>query len=284
MIKRILIPLDPSPYCKQALDVAIDVARLHNAELTGLVVLDIPGIADSIGPIPVGASYYAKQLEKAKTKEARTRIKDLISYFKNVCSDAGIHHREHEAQGMPSNKIISESMFYDLLVIGMKTYFHHPYKNDSGDNFDDILDHSITPVMAIPEQTNFPKKKEDTFKAVIAFDGSLEACRAMQKFTELSSLYTRRIELHIVTSNENKETAEHFQQKAEDYLKAHSINVYKKHISSRNIIQLIDEDYINWAHMIILGAHLKKGLFDFVSGSLMRYLIKESKVPLFIGL
>ena len=46
VIKRILIPLDPSPYSKSALNLACIIAKVYNDELTGLVILDIPGIEE----------------------------------------------------------------------------------------------------------------------------------------------------------------------------------------------------------------------------------------------
>ena len=48
MIKRILVPLDPSDYTKTAIQVGAQIAKRTDAELTGLVILDIESIEDSI--------------------------------------------------------------------------------------------------------------------------------------------------------------------------------------------------------------------------------------------
>ncbi len=74
MIKRILLPLDPSSYTKTATYIACKIAQLHHAEVTGLVILDLPGIERSIGPIPMGALHYAEKIELAKKVEASQRI------------------------------------------------------------------------------------------------------------------------------------------------------------------------------------------------------------------
>ncbi len=66
MIRRILIPLDPSPYSESALQLACIIAKEYDAEVTGLVILDIPGIEDSIGPVPIGGIHLAEKLEKEK--------------------------------------------------------------------------------------------------------------------------------------------------------------------------------------------------------------------------
>ena len=83
MIKRILVPLDPSPYSKSAVQLACQIAKIYQAEVTGLVILDLPGIEDSIGPVPLGGIYMADKLEKEKTQEAKKRIEMLL---KERCS------------------------------------------------------------------------------------------------------------------------------------------------------------------------------------------------------
>lgn len=71
MIKRILIPLDSSPYTDTAIEMGCDLAKRHDAELTGLVVLDIPGIKETISTVPIGGLYYVDVLEGSIKKEAR---------------------------------------------------------------------------------------------------------------------------------------------------------------------------------------------------------------------
>ena len=111
-MKRILIPLDTSPYSDTALDVGCVIAKQHDAELTGLVVLDIPGIKKSIGPVPLGGFYYAEKLEKEKEREARKRIQKLIAKFREKCTKEGVKYREAETQGSPSEQIVKESIFF----------------------------------------------------------------------------------------------------------------------------------------------------------------------------
>jgi len=54
MIKRILLPLDASPFTAAATEAACLLAKNQDAQITGLVVIDIPGIKKSIGPVPLG--------------------------------------------------------------------------------------------------------------------------------------------------------------------------------------------------------------------------------------
>jgi nucleotide-binding universal stress UspA family protein len=281
MIKRILIPLDPSPYTDTAVKMGCIMAKLHHAELTGLVVLDIPGINKSIGPTPLGASYYAEKLGAAKQKQARNHIDRLLLKFKKKCDNEGVKHQEAECQGSPSERIISESIYYDAVIIGMRTYFRFATTNKPGDSLDNILDHSITPVYAVPASYTFPKMPPGKMNVLIAFDGSLPAARAIQRFVQLAMPDVMNVLL--LSSHDDKETAEYYLDHAEAYLKAYSISNVEKNWTSQNIIAAVENKYLDWADFVVVGAHSKKGLIDFMLGSLTKQLIKLAKKPVLIG-
>ena len=45
----------------------------------------------------------------------------------------------------------------------------------------------------------------------------------------------------------------------------------------------MEEKYLPWADLVVLGVHSKKGLLDFMLGSLSRHLIKVGEKPLLFG-
>jgi nucleotide-binding universal stress UspA family protein len=281
MIKKILLPLDPSQYSTRAMELAGRVARFHNAELTGLVVLDIPGIERSIGPIPAGAEYYARELEKARIEEAEKRIQDLLDEFTEFCNTNGIRYASHHTQGIPSGQILEESKYFDLLVMGQKTYFHFETQDSPGDAFDEILDHSITPLLAVPEKFRTEDFSDRPMRAALAFDGSLPSCRAMQRFAQLA--VHGFVDLKIIMSHEDTLVANHALESARSYMRAHFLSDIEVEHTTDNIIEVINNRYLEWADVIALGAHTKKGILDFMVGSLTRFLIKEGRIAIFIG-
>jgi nucleotide-binding universal stress UspA family protein len=281
MIKKVLLPLDPSDYSTRAMELAGRIARFHNAELHGLVVLDIPGIERSIGPIPAGAEYYARKLEKARIDEAEKRVQSLIDDFAEFCNGNGIRYASHHTQGIPSGQILEESKYFDLLVMGQKTHFRFETQDNPGDAFDDILDHSITPILAVPDKFRAQEFAARPMKAALAFDGSLPACRAMQRFAQLA--VHGFVDLKIVMSHEDTLVANHSLESARSYMQSHFLHNIDVEHTTDNIIEVIDNRYIDWADIIALGAHTKKGILDFMVGSLTRFLIKEGRVAIFIG-
>lgn len=53
--------------------------------------------------------------------------------------------------------------------------------------------------------------------------------------------------------------------------------------TDKPIISVIDEDFQDWADCFVVGAHAKKGLIDFRTGSLTAHLINLDKKPVLIG-
>ncbi|GAB4377476.1 MAG: hypothetical protein Kow0042_25280 [Calditrichia bacterium] len=281
MIKRILIPLDSSPYSDSAIDFGCFMSKITGAHLTGLVTLDLPGIEKSIGPIPIGGIYYAEKLEKSKQAEAEKHIHRLLEKFKKKCEAAGIPHREAEFQGSPSKRIIQESIFYDAVVMGLRTYFNFEEIGHSGDSLENIIDQTITPIYGIPEKLELPPAVQEKIKVLIAFDGSLPAARALQRFTQLAR--PDIFEVKLLTSSDDKTQADYYLNQAETYLRCHEITTITKEYTSDNIITVLESQFLDWAHLVVVGVHSKKGLLDFMVGSLTRSLIKMGRKPLLIG-
>jgi nucleotide-binding universal stress UspA family protein len=281
MIRRILIPLDPSPYTDSAVELGCAIAAMNGAELTGLVILDIPGIEEEIGPVPLGGLHYAEKLEKARQTEAKERIHLLLEKFRAACGAKGIPNRESERQGSPSERIIQESFYYDLLIMGLRTFFHFETEEKPGDSLLKVLDHTVTAVCAVPKEVRLPDLAREKMRVLLAFDGSLPAARALQQFADLGTPETMRVTL--LMSHDDEHTAAHLLYQAEAYLRSHGYRDVTTKTTDENIIQAVDEEYARLADLIVVGAHSKKGLFDFVTGSLTRHLIEEERLPVIIG-
>ncbi len=281
MIKRILVPLDPSPYTETALEIGTAIAGLYDAELTGLVILDLPGIEKSIGPIPLGGLYYADRIEKQKEKEAHDRIHSLLEKFGEKCKKEGVRFREAEQQGSPSDRILQEALFYDAIIIGMRTYFHFETSEKPGDSLEKIMDETITPIYAVPEKFTLPSTPEEKIRVLLAFDGSLPAARAMQRFAHLAR--PDFFEVTILISEKDKARAQYYLNQAEAYLASHGIEKIHKKWIEEDIIDALEETYLDWAHVVVVGAHSKRGMFGFKVGSLTTHLIKANKKPMLIG-
>ncbi len=281
MVKSILVPLDPSPYTDKAIEVAIRMALVNDAHLTGMVVIDIPGIKKAAGPVPPGGFYYAEHLTEKRKAEAEERVDALLRKFSAACEKAGVKHSEARNQGNPSESILAESIYYDMIVIGLRTHFNFEVSNEAGDSLREMLDESITPIYAVPADFQVPKAGKAEIRVCIPFDGSLPAARALQRFAQL--IRHEMPQVKLVMSHEDLDYAKGVLEGARNYLAYHGIDNVETEITVENIIDKIKADYADWADVFVVGAHSRKGLFDFIVGSLTRHLIDWNKKPVFIG-
>ena len=61
MIRRILVGLSNLEHAESATKTAIGLARIHQAALTGMTVLDVNRLG-ATGPVPIGAGEAASEL------------------------------------------------------------------------------------------------------------------------------------------------------------------------------------------------------------------------------
>ncbi len=281
MIKSILIPLDPSPYTDSAIEVGCRMAKYHGAQLTGLVILDIPGIEKQIGPIPIGGSYYADKLEEKHTKHAQERIDQLSHKFRAKCEAAGVKHAETQNQGSPSDRILHESLFYDMVITGLRTHFHFETKDKPGRSLHELLEESITPIYGVPKDLIIPDIDSEKIKVLIPFNGSLPSAKALQRFAQF--MIPDLTQPRLIISHDDEDVASSMLSHAKDYLELHGFKNISTDWTTDDIIDSCKDSLLDWADVVVVGAHSKRGLFDFMVGSLTEHLIKWNKKPVLIG-
>lgn len=280
MIKRILVPLDPSVYTENAFKVAISLAKIYSAEITGLVVLDIPGIESATGPLPPGVGFFAKELEHAKIDRAKVHIRNLLSKYKAICENEGVTFKESNAQGSPSKRISEFSSYFDIVITGLRNQYNFETSDDVENTLDKILDNTPTPIIAIPDTMSKFWDTGETFKVAIAYNGCLSSARALQRFAQME--LPKKVEVTLIISISDLEKGNAMLDEAEEFLKMHKINNIKKRVSNKNKIELFHSQFLSEMDIVVLGGHSKMGLFDFLTGSLARHLINENKTLVFV--
>jgi len=267
--------LDPSQYTETATRYACDIAKRQSAAITGMVALDIPEIEKSVGPVPAGGLYWADKLAHSRIKTTKRHIEALLEKFKNICEERGVKHSEAEIEGSLSELIMRQSIFYDLIVMGLRHYYYYKNAEDPGISLEKILRHTIAPIFAVPKDY-VPVKK-----VVIAFDGSLPAARALQRFSHI--VIAKDFEILLLIANPDKKTAEYYLRQGEVYLRAHGLTKVKTEWTKQPIIAAMQDQYLDYADMVVIGLHSKSLMENFFVGSLTKYLIETAQKPLLIA-
>ena len=277
-MKNVLIPLDPTPYTETAIAYGCELAHEHGAVLTGLGILDTPGIIDSVAQVQAYDPGFANSEMVNLEQDGKRVLKGMFDHFDDACSARNVFHRQVETEGMPHEAIVQYAAFYDLLIIGARTHFNFETSAVFGDTLTKVLDHSITPIMVVPAKAD-PSKHANT---LVAYDGSLPAKRALKSYAK--NWKHNETEVRLVMSSTDRDLGHQKLDEAHDFLKMHDVSRVHNVWADAPIEEVLFDDHYDWADLIVLGAHTRHGVAEFLFGSLTRDLLNKADKPLYIGL
>lgn len=106
--KKILMPTDGSEYTKAAIAHGLELARLTNAEVTALYVVDQTSFVNFPMDSTVVSVYSLLEKEG----------KDAVDYVRLEGEKLGVKVNVAVAEGSPAKKIVDEAKNYDMVVMG----------------------------------------------------------------------------------------------------------------------------------------------------------------------
>ena len=278
-IRRILLPLDPSVFADAATRTACFIAKAHHAEIFAVAVLDSDEIRACL--IPAIGPYYPMMIGEVQRKiqHADHILKDCIERCAATCRAADVAHRETEYEGIPAEKLMGSAIFYDLVVTGLKNSFHFETRGTRSETLDELLDHTSTPVLAVPAEGM--SKLE---RVLIGFDGSLGSARVLHDFMSFAAPY--QPEIRIVTAENDKARADFLAGNAELLLRAHGFENVNRHIGKEPVADVFDHllaPGMPRVDLIVLGIHSGNPIKDFFVGSFTKGMIRRGDIPLFLS-
>lgn len=114
MLKRILVGLGGTDYTISAIRQAVALAQVHDAEVTGVSVLDETRLRWT-GPVPLGGSHFAHRLAEERIERARERSDSVVEEFQTVCRESSVRRSAPLAllDGSPPALMVSEPRIRD---------------------------------------------------------------------------------------------------------------------------------------------------------------------------
>ena len=100
MLRSILVALDATQASSQAQQLAIDMAKRLDCQITGLASLDREHITAPT-PVGIGGMAYKQHRDQVKLEEAKFFLQRLEKDFERRCEAAGAAWQVIEAEGVP---------------------------------------------------------------------------------------------------------------------------------------------------------------------------------------
>ncbi len=282
MLSSILVGLDGSDYSHNAIEVGIYLARKTGALLVGLGVVDEPTIREAEPSlVAAGVPYAEPVLYRERIANARREVEQFLSHFGRRCAKAGVACKVLEDVGLPHEQIELQAQRYDLILLGQQTRFHFETQEGYDDTVRRVLKNSPRPVITVPGRLNL-KPDEPGHTVLVAYDGSLQAARALQAFQN-SGLAGVLPTIVVSVSDEPLEAAR-IAERAIDYLRFHDIMAESHPISTQKATAqvLLDAAAEHQSVLIVMGGYGQPILREFFIGSITRTLLIDSPVPLFL--
>jgi nucleotide-binding universal stress UspA family protein len=275
MVRSILVGVDGSAFSSSALELGIRWARQFNALLVGLGVVDEPTICRA-EMVPLGASHYKEHSDEVRLGRARRQVEQFLERFALRCVEAGVAFKLLEDTGLPYAKIVLEAQRYDLVVLGQQTYFHFATQEGPDETLTQVLKNTPRPVIAVPETLG------DTTPVMVAYDGSVQAARALHAF-QASGLAASQ-EVHVVSVGTDHVEAGRHADRAVEFLRFHEVqaiaHVFSPSPSTAETI--LEQAGQLHAGLLVMGCYGQPTLREFFLGSVTRTVLKQTRVPLFL--
>lgn len=270
---KILLGLDDSPHTEAAIEYACQIALNHNATITGVAIIDQPGIQSSSGPVPIGGTHYDVKLEDQLLEETQAKAKAILDNFARICDERKINVVLHADTGSPVSELIEESKFHDFIVIGKRTSFEYD-ANETYGTLERVLKNGLIPVLAVSDSV------QEIKKVLVAYDNSIPASKVVHMFLLLG--IWSACDITLLTVNNDAAAAQELLGNLGGFFEGYGI---KPTLATRSgHPDTVVKSYIaeNDIDMLVMGAYGRKSVREFFVGSVTYHLIHETEIPLFL--
>lgn len=269
MMKKILVPTDFSEQAENALKVAAQLARTHNAEIYLLHILEIPlhevDAMNSQSDLPEAVFFMKlahKKFENILNRDYLEGVTihetvDFHEIFKGVFHSCKKHDIDLVIMG--SNGV---SGLKEMLI---------------GSNTEKIVRTSETPVLVV-------KKEHTTFKVddfVFASDFKEESKATYKKAIDFAEILGAKVHLLTVNTPNKFITSDHANERMQDFANSFSFSNYSTNIYNDVTIEkgIMNFSQSIGADLIGMSTHGRQGISHFFNGSISEDLVNHAKRP-----
>lgn len=270
---RILVALDGSDYSRTAVGYACDLATDAD-RVTGIAVVDLPGIERFVGPAPAGAGRAAATLTDDLLVQTQAKAEEALAEFAATCQARGVRHAVYAGTGKPFEEIIEASKYHDVIIIGHRTAFRYGAGEETGDTLHRILERGLTPVVALPAEPR------DIRNVLVAYDGSLQSARAIQMFLMLG--IWARCDTTILTVSDDPAEGDRLLTDMQDYFASYAVDAAVVRATGRPADAILDQIARTEADLLVMGAYGQKRLASFFVGSVTKAIVEDARIPVFL--
>jgi len=239
-------------------------------ESTGVPASVLAGGAASMGNI---APPDTEALRAKAQKCVAQALRELAEH----CRQAGVAYSEVTKADGAEVEICLEAQRCDVVLLGRETAPDTDFGVPARTILTGVLRNAPRPVVVVPSHL------QEGEGILVAYDGSLQAARALQAL--MASGLTALGPITVVGVDElSRETAEEHAGRAADYLTFRGLEVgTKAMVSDKSVEQVIlDEARARGVELIVMGAYGRSRLAEFFLGSTTTKVMDGASAPVLL--
>ncbi len=273
MIKRILVTLSGTSFTATATKYALELAKLHKAEVTGVTDVDIAKLM-KVGPVPIGGGAAAASLAEHRIHVTEEHVEQAIHDFEQACANAGMIHCVDRETGDPFDRLIALWRYHDLTIAGLRGLFEYGVVQNPDDILIRLISEGVRPILAVP------KAYRPIRKVLVAYNGSMESAKALKQFVQMD--LWPDIALQIVCFDMTPQESETLLADASSYCRSHGLAAQTQHVDGGPRDHLLEYARQSEADLIVLGSTSRARIFKRLLGDTALHCLRNADVPLFL--
>lgn len=276
MIRRILLPVDASEHSRAAARHAAEMAKIHNAVIYALGVVDVPGIVRSSTTVGAGASHYGKVLCERRLDEARTVLKEFLDEVKEEIRGYGVKCKRIHESGPVHELIAQHSRTTDIVVVAKEINFEFETSHKPGDTLFELLEITSRLTLVVPDAPREFKR------VVIAHDLSASCARVLYMMVHLNPFPGAEV-IVVHADRGGMADSEDFAN-ITGYLEEHGFKaeMVVRNVKAATAIREVAEE--RQADAILLGAYDVGKVRRLLLGSTAQRLLERTNIPMLFGI
>jgi nucleotide-binding universal stress UspA family protein len=272
-IKRVLLGLGGTDYTPVAVQRAVELARRHGAEITGVTVIDEAQLRN-VGPVPAGGGHAARALREHRVRVTQERIREAIDGFQDRCASAGVPFRVQQETGEAFALLTSLARYHDLMIFGLRSVFDHGFGVDPRDTLARLVRSGVRPLIAVS------REYREIRRVLLAYGGSAGSAKAVKRFVQ-SRLWPD-MQLRLLTCELPAKESETLLDDMAAYCRAHGFEVEKEHSSEAPKSRILAAAAEWNADLVVLGNGARSLWLNKVLGSTTLHVVQNADRPLYL--
>jgi nucleotide-binding universal stress UspA family protein len=201
----------------------------------------------------------------------------VLDEFTKKCREAGIEPKTKQLTGVIPAIIADEAKKVDFVVIAQRGEHEKWSTGLLGSTTESVVRRSPRPVLVTPNTYR------DVKKAIIAYDGGIEANKAMKSACEMAPALRCSLKVVMVTDSEDKSVE--LSAEVNDFMGPYNLDYSIEWLNSKGHVgrELLSYAESNACDMIVMGAFGHSRIHDLILGGTTCYVMRQSHIPILLN-